>query len=372
MLTVFVVAQERLARVDWTGNALPAGAVWLDLAHPTREEERLVEAYLGLEVPTREDMLEIEASSRVYREGDALFMTAILLSKTDTASPEATPVSFILANGSLVTIRYSEPRSVQTFIARCQRAAGGYHSGETAMVGLLEAIVDRTADILESVGLGMEALTREVLEHQSRKPGRGREFREILQNIGQRADLNGKARESLVSLGRILTFLTQGLSTNEHPKELRGRLKTLGRDISSLTDHASFLSNKSNFLLDATLGMINIEQNAIIKIFSVAAVVFLPPTLIASIYGMNFDFIPELGWPYGYPFALALMVVSAVIPYWFFKRRGWLLTARWRARARSGRSPLRELLARAAGSSHPRGRRVPPRGASEGIRGARR
>ena len=321
MLTVFVAGKDTLERAEWSAAGLPPGAVWLDLAGPTREEERLVESYLGLEVPTREDMLEIEASSRVYREGDALFMTAILLANTDTEKPEATPVSFILANGCLITIRYSDPRSVQSFMARAQRT-GGYHSGATALVGLLEAIVDRTADILERLGLEVEALTREVLEHQGQK--QGREFREILQNIGQRGDLNGKARESLVSLGRVLTFLLQGLADKQQPKELRGRLKTLGRDIGSLTDHASFLSNKLNFLLDATLGMINIEQNAIIKIFSVAAVVFLPPTLIASIYGMNFDLMPELDWRFGYPLAVGLMILSAIIPYWFFKRRGWL------------------------------------------------
>jgi magnesium transporter len=321
MLTIFVTEQEKLKNVEWS-DPLPPGIVWLDLLHPTREEEQLVERYLGLEVPTREDMHEIEASSRVYREGDALFMTAILLANTNTDTPEASPVSFILANGSLVTIRYSEPRSLQTFTSRAQRASGGCSSGEMALVGLLEAIVDRTADILEHLGLEVEALTREVLQHEGQR--QGREFREILQNIGQRGDLNGKARESLVSLGRVLAFLTQGLAAGQQPKELRGRLKTLGRDISSLTDHASFLSNKSNFLLDATLGMINIEQNATIKIFSVAAVVFLPPTLIASIYGMNFDFMPELDWRFGYPLALALMILSAVIPYWFFKRRGWL------------------------------------------------
>lgn len=323
MLTVFTQGVERLNKLEVTDD-LPAAALWIDLLHPGIDEEQRVESHLGLEVPTREDMLEIEASSRVYRENDALFMTAILLSNTDTDRPEATPVTFILTEKSLVTIRYSEPKSVQTFVTRAQRPGGGYHSAESVLVGLLEAIVDRTADILERLGLETEALTREVFEHQ-REVGRGREFREILQSIGQRGDLNGKARESLVSLGRVLAFLVQGLtSKGKDNKGLRSRLKTLARDISSLTDHASFLSNKFNFLLDATLGMINIEQNAIIKIFSVAAVVFLPPTLIASIYGMNFDFMPELGWHFGYPFALGLMVVSAIIPYWFFKRRGWL------------------------------------------------
>jgi magnesium transporter len=324
MLTVFVEEREKLTVRESSGADLPQDCVWIDLLHPTRDEELRVEKYLGLEVPTREDMLEIEASSRVYREGDALFMTAILLANTDSDTPEATPVSFIFNGKCLVTIRYSEPRSVQAFLTRAQRTAGDYGSGEAVLIALLEAIVDRTADILERLGLEIESLSREVFEHQSQTAGPAREFREILRNIGQRGDLNGKARESLVSLGRLLTFLTQGLLAAQASRDLRSRLKTMSRDLSSLTDHSSFLSNKFNFLLDATLGMINIEQNAIIKIFSVAAVVFLPPTLIASIYGMNFDFMPELDWKLGYPLAICLMIASAIVPYWFFKRRGWL------------------------------------------------
>ncbi|HZW60235.1 MAG TPA: magnesium/cobalt transporter CorA [Woeseiaceae bacterium] len=324
MLTAYVDDKNRFRKCEVDGDALPPDCVWIDLLHPTRDEERLVEAHLGMEVPTHEDMLEIEASSRLYREGDALFMTAILLSKTDSESPEATPVSFVLSGETLVTIRYSEPRAIEAFITRGQRSVGAYRSGEAVLIGLLEAIVDRTADILERIGLEIEALSREVFEHQSRKADAARELREILRNIGQRGDLNGKARESLVSLGRLLTFLTQGLARESASRELRSRLKTLNRDLASLTDHSSFLSNKFNFLLEATLGMINIEQNAIIKIFSVAAVVFLPPTLIASIYGMNFQFMPELDWHFGYPLAIALMIGSAIVPYLFFKRRGWL------------------------------------------------
>lgn len=323
MLTVYV-ARNGLLRTEVDIDVLPAAAVWLDLLHPSRDEEHQVESHLGLEVPTRDDMLEIEASSRVYREGNALFMTAILLANTDTNTPEANPVSFILSGNTLTTIRYSEPRSIHAFTTRAQRVADNYESGEAVLIGLLEAIIDRTADILERVGLDIEVLSRELFEHQGQKPNRSREFRDVLRNIGHKGDLNGKARESLVSLGRIMTFLMQGLPSAHETRDLRNRLKTLSRDINSLTDHASFLSNKFNFLLDATLGMINIEQNAIIKIFSVAAVVFLPPTLIASIYGMNFRFMPELSWPLGYPLALLLMIFSAIVPYWYFKRRSWL------------------------------------------------
>ena len=150
-----------------------------------------------------------------------------------------------------------------------------------------------------------------------------RDFQKLIARIGRAGDLATKARESLVSIGRLLAFAIQA-SQARGRKGSGSRLKTVGRDVASLSDHASFLNQKINFMLDATLGMINIEQNAIIKIFSVAAVVFLPPTLIASIYGMNFTDMPELGLPFGYPLALALMVVSAILPYWYFKRRGWL------------------------------------------------
>ena len=144
-----------------------------------------------------------------------------------------------------------------------------------------------------------------------------------MERIGRDGDLTSKSRESLVTLGRQLTFIQQ-LRAAQMSNELRARFRSLSRDVLALSDHASFLANKSSFMLQATLGLINIEQNNIIKIFSVVAAVLLPPTLIASIYGMNFRFMPELEWPLGYPLALAAIVVSAVLPYWFFRRRGWL------------------------------------------------
>ena len=170
----------------------------------------------------------------------------------------------------------------------------------------------------------MDAISREIFEHDQGEPSISRDYQEILKRIGRKGDLNSKSRESLVSIGRLLSFVTQKLDSRPVDPQVKAQLATIAHDAHALTDHASFLSNKINFLLDATLGMINIEQNAIIKIFSVAAVVFLPPTLIASIYGMNFRLMPELGWHLGYPLALVLMVISAILPWWYFKRRGWL------------------------------------------------
>jgi magnesium transporter len=177
--------------------------------------------------------------------------------------------------------------------------------------------------VIEHIGLEVDGISHEVFEHPvtPRKTG---DFQRILRSLGRRGDLISKVRESLVGIGRLVMFFGQAGADAKQAKDLRARLRIMTRDVRSLTEHASFLSGKINFLLDATLGMINIEQNAIIKIFSVVAVVFLPPTLIASIYGMNFDFMPELDWSLGYPLALALMLGSALAPYLFFKRRGWL------------------------------------------------
>ncbi len=323
MLHVFYLEDGRLERVELTDQepALPERTVWLDLLQPTGAEEALIERALGVDVPTREEMKEIEASSRLYREDGALFMTATLVAKADTEAPESTALTFILAGERLVTVRYADPLPFRAFTAFALRHPNACSDGDAVLNGLLEAIIDRTADILEAVGADLDRMSQEVFSRSSSETSR--DFQKLIRRIGRAGDLTSKARESLVSIGRLLAFAIQGSQTHGR-KGSGSRLKTIGRDVVSLSDHASFLNNKVNFLLDATLGMINIEQNAIIKIFSVAAVVFLPPTLIASIYGMNFAHMPELGWPFGYPLALALMIASAILPYWYFKRRGWL------------------------------------------------
>ena len=323
MLTVYVADRNMLKPADTVSSGLPAAPLWIDLLHPTMAEVRQVETALSLELPSQEEMQEIEVSSRLYKENDALFMTATLLAKTTTDMPEALPVTFILAGNSLMTIRYSEPRAFQAFLNRAQRHQSDCSSGESVLVSLLDAVTDRSADILERIATDIDAVSAEVFENHVSRQSKSRDFQDILREIGRKGDLNSKARESLVSLGRLLTFLVQNLEAKAS-RDHRNRLKTLMRDIHALTDHASFLSNKINFLLDATLGMVNIEQNAIIKIFTVAAVAFLPPTLIASIYGMNFKHMPELDWPVGYPIAIGLMVLSALLPFLYFKRRGWL------------------------------------------------
>jgi magnesium transporter len=297
--------------------------VWIDLLRPTPEEARAVERALGIEMPTREEMREIEVSSRLYQEGDGTFMTATIMTRTETEMPEAAAVTFILAGDCLVTLRYPEPQPFPTYAQRAQRQVVLRASGEMVLVGLLDAVIDRVADILESVGADVDRLSHDVFASGKADTAEPPDFNEIIQRIGRDGDLTSKSRESLVSLSRMLTFVTTKTETPAL-REAIPRIATLSRDVQSLADHATFLSSKVNFLLDATLGMLNIAQTDIIKIFSVAAVVFLPPTLIASIYGMNFEVMPELGWPWGYPVALVLMVISAILPYLYFKHRRWL------------------------------------------------
>jgi magnesium transporter len=323
MIRGFVNDAGRLRSADGA-LALDPALVWIDLVNPTREEEAELEKLLGVGIPTREEMEEIEISSRLYNEDGAAYMTAMLPAQTDADNPVIAPVSFVLAAARLITVRYHEPRAFETFPARAAKVQMGCENGEDVLVALLEATVDRLADILERAGRDIDGVSREVFQHRGARPTSAQDFQTVLGTIGRKGDLISDIRDSLVTLERLISFLGHGAMQRKSAKDTRERIKTLSRDIRSLADHAGFLSQKITFLLDATLGMINIEQNAIIKIFSVAAVAFLPPTLIASIYGMNFERMPELGWPWGYAFALVLMLLSAVVPYAYFKRRGWL------------------------------------------------
>jgi magnesium transporter len=324
MIRAFVAENDRLRVVDDVlGNR--DRIVWADLFHPTKEEEETIEQLIGVGIPTREEMEEIEISSRLYVENGAYVMTATLPAQADGDRPIMSPVTFVLAGNRLVTVRYHEPRAFQTFPLRAEKADIGCTSGETILVALLEAIVDRLADVLERASNEVIVISHDIFHPAEKKASkRDRDFQLILRRIGAKEDLVSKIQDSLLTLQRMSGFLVNATSQGKNGKDVRGRVKTLSRDVVSLSDHASFQSQKITFLLDATLGMVNIEQNAIIKIVSVAAVVFLPPTLVASIYGMNFDLMPELKWMLGYPFAIGLMVISAVLPFWFFRRKGWL------------------------------------------------
>ncbi len=325
MLFVYVPRGNSLERqiVDEAG-AVPDGTVWFDLVSPTLAEDKLLERALGIAVPTREEMQEIEVSSRLYVENGARYMTATLMCQSDTATPKTTPVTFILSGRKLVTVRYDEPKPFTLISNKLARTCGPTVSGETILMDLLDAVIDRAADILEKAGTEIDRISHDIFEPEGRRADRTRTYRFILKTIGRKGDLTSKVRESLVSIGRLVLFLANEADGLKWPKEMRAQLKSMQRDVASLSDHATYLANKVTFLLDAMLGVMSVEQNNIIKIFSIAAVVLLPPTLVATVYGMNFKRMPELEWTYGYPFALILMVIAAVLPYYFFKWKRWL------------------------------------------------
>lgn len=324
MLNCFIPGSQGLDRLDPTPADIPEHCVWVDLLEPTLAEERAVERLLAIDVPSREEMREIETSNRLYEENGTLYMTATVVTKIDTDRPESAAITFILSHNRLITNRYVDPLPFRRFVAYSERHPSAATNAPGILAGLLESIIERTADVLERVGLGLDELSAGVFAPPVKGVAvRTRDLRAVMEKIGRDGDLTSKARESLVTLGRQLTFIQQSQAV-QIPKDQQSRFRSMSRDVLALSDHASFLANKSSFMLQATLGLINIEQNNIIKIFSVAAAVFLPPTLIASIYGMNFHFMPELDWPLGYPLALFIMLVSAMLPYIFFRRRGWL------------------------------------------------
>jgi magnesium transporter len=310
-------------------SATLAEALWIDLFEPTTEEIARVQSALGLELPTRSEMQEIEVSSRLYQESGALFMTATMIYRANTAFPESTAVTFVLTSGNLLTIRYANPTPFSTFCIKADRNYTAYASRDRMFGGLMDEIIDRVADILELVAGELDAISRIIFNIPSpssppRNPDAPKpDYTALLERIGRCGELATKARESLVSITRVTAFYIEAQRTGG-PQELAEHWRTIRSDLLSLSEHSTFLSSKVNFFLDATLGMINIEQNMIIKIFSVAAVVFLPPTLVASIYGMNFKHMPEIEWLGGYPMALVLMISSAILPWFYFKRRGWL------------------------------------------------
>jgi magnesium transporter len=332
MLNVFVAAAQGLRGVERaTRDPLPADAVWLDLLEPTPGEEQLVEQTLAIDVPTREEMREIESSNRLYEEAGALYMTATIVTHLDTDAPETSQVTFIVKGSKLVTNRYVDPLPFRRFTAYANTHPAICGSPWMLLAGLIEFIINRVADVLERVGTDLDATTATVFAPRAKRRSASRDYREVLQRVAQNGELISKARESLVSLGRMLAFVQQAAASGgaggngvQPGHDARARFRTVSRDVLAMSDHASFLGTKVQFILDATLGMVTINQNDILKIFSMVTVFLLPPTVIASFYGMNFEQIPWLQAGWGPWAALGLMVASSVVPYLIFKRRGWL------------------------------------------------
>lgn len=304
-------------------------AAWIDLHAPTIEEEAAVEQELGVDIPTREEMREIEESSRIYDEQGGLFMTGVIIAGISERRPVRTEVMFVVLPRHLVTVRYSDPLPFRTFEQKCARRPEEHQSSDQLFVSLVEQIVQHAADVLEKVTADLDGVADELFDekHGAAKEEEIRRQRIDLQGIvrqlGRASGLLAKMSDSLLSFNRVLSFFRQSAEPWLRD-DARTKVQSLRRDIASLNEYGANLTAQIGHLQNATFNLINIEQSRIIKVFSIAAVLFLPPTLVATSYGMNFKFMPELNWLFGYPFALVLMILSALAPFYWFRRNGWL------------------------------------------------
>lgn len=314
------------APVDATqGKSLPAGVIWVDLLDPSPEEEAVAERLVGVDIPTREELAEIEPSSRLYQKRGKVFLTMSVLHGIADGRPGTDAVGFILTGKHLVSIRYIDPKPFVIFAEHLYAGPEMAGDATTVLVRLLDAIVDRLADEFEVAGREIEAISRQIFNNHPHRNQRNPELRleAVLMRIGKAQMLLAKLRETSVSTTRLLTFL-ESIELIDEDSVNRRHVQSLVADADALSDHSNFLGDNLTFLLDASLGLISLEQNLVMKIFSVFAVVFMPPTLIAGIYGMNFEHMPELEWLLGYPFALGLILASAIVPLWLARRKGWL------------------------------------------------
>lgn len=313
------------------GDTIPLGTVWVDLSNPSEEERLFVLSSLGIDLPDEAEMEEIEASSRLYVENGTVFLTCGVIVGGETEAAELDDLTFAITPTHLVTTRYAEPKSIDLFAFRLRKNPEFLNSSYDAYLELMDAIIDRTADLLQLISGRIDRLSRDVFsstpstqlkKSKSKSVDKESQLTKSLRLIGQSGNVTHKLRDSAGGMNRMLAFVGVQLMTKFTPEQGQ-RLKTLGRDLQSLLEVSGAVTNEISFLLDATLGFINIEQNTIIKIFSIAAVIFLPPTLVGTIYGMNFQHMPELSAAWGYPLALTMMLVSAVFPVWYFRKRGW-------------------------------------------------
>jgi magnesium transporter len=314
-----------LPRTVAADEAFPPDSLWIDLLNPTAGEDARVEKHLGVSIPTREEMHDLEPSEIIYTENGAHYMTARIICQSETIVPKLADVTFILTDKALVTVRYDEPGAFNIFLNRATKPGGCGMQPEAVLDGLIEAIVDRAAEVLRGVGDRIDDASRRIFAGRGQDVEQGSAYQAVIQKIGQYEHIISNVRESMVSVERVLLFLSANYT---RPKKTQtgfsAEWRAAVRDVQAIEEHATFLSNKLQFMLDATLGLVSIEQNKIIKLFSVVSVALMPPTLIASIYGMNFKTMPELEWQWGYPMAIGLMILFAVLPYLFFRWKKWL------------------------------------------------
>ncbi len=320
MLTAYHYADKRLKPLPERSPL--QHAEWIDLFGATAEEEAQVRA-LGIDVPTLAEMEEIEVSNRLYHEDDIDYLTVVLPGQDATGAQVMSPVCFAVTAERLVTIRHHTPRPFETYPSRAGKSSLGCSTPDRIFMGLIEEVIGRLADHLESAGGGLDAVSRAIYQ-PGPKGHRQVDLQAALGNLGSEGERLSRVRLALLTLGRALNYVDQLLGHRLNAEGLGLVLKGQLRDIEALEVHADFLSSRLGLMSDATMGTINLAQNTTVRIVSVVAVLFSPPTLIASIYGMNFVHMPELPQVWGYPMALGVMVASALLTWAFFRWRGWL------------------------------------------------
>ncbi|MBD8877870.1 magnesium transporter CorA family protein [Roseibium polysiphoniae] len=300
------------------GEPLPSTSVWIDMVQPTHEEQLAAEKLMGAEIPTREEIASIETSARLYDEPGAIVMTGLLPMAARTPDPELSSVTFVLSSKRLVTVRYGDPQSIVICGRKVQKDATIPHTGPAVFFTLMEIIIDRSADVMEEASRHFDEMSFRVFE-EGITARKGSVYQEAIKTQGRIGLQVAKMHDVCASLSRLLLFLDSHGRKVSLSDEQYLTCKSFGRDIHSIKEHGDALDNKLSFLLDATIGLVNLEQNQIIKVFSVLGVIFLPPTLIASIYGMNFINMPELKWHLGFVFSIALMFASVAMTYFFLR-----------------------------------------------------
>jgi magnesium transporter len=320
MINVFVLQNGRLSQIPIESRAdlVKVTPVWVDLTDPSDEERDWVSSIFGVMLPEEDEVKDIEASARYYEadNGD-LHLRSDFLLEEDEGESRVVTVAFILARNMLFSMHNDDLPVFRLVRMRARSRPGSIGDFKDVLLDLYSTDVEYSADALEGIYQNLEEVSRSVLQ----KDISDQDAAASLNAMAREEDLNGRIRRNMMDTRRAVSFMMRGRLLS--PDQFDDARQIL-RDIESLDGHTAFLFDKINFLMDATVGFININQNKIIKIFSVASVAFLPPTLIASIYGMNFRILPELDWSFGYPFAILLMMASAVTPFWYFRRRGWL------------------------------------------------
>lgn len=299
-------------------------ALWYDCLNPTEEEKNNLAAKFKVKIPSQEKIAKIGTSNLFYKNADVFYLTTFLVARARSDQPIVVPAVFILHPHCLITVRYAEPRPFQTFKERVRYTGEKWERPIDLFMGLLETIVDRIAELAEKIDLDIDELSNMTFKgHNGKNHTKLQSHSDIITRLGKKGDLAAKMNESSRSLERLLTYIQlQKIMKEENNQS--SSISILQQDVYHVNDHLNYLAHKINFLLDASLGYINIEQNNIMKTFTFMAIILLPPALIGTIYGMNFKNIPEHSWKYGYLFALFIMALSSFLPYLYFKRKRWL------------------------------------------------